>query len=109
MLHDVPLDILSQLDISNVGEQPAWYLFGKSFFLVVWIVDWHVQDRFLQALVFTLRVGLNHESSPGLEAFGRQAWNIGSFLKVVKLDQVVLCFHLTEQPRDRGCVVVKNV
>lgn len=79
------LDILSQPDVSDLWEQPAGDLFGKAFLLVVWVADGHVQDCLLQSFVFALRVGLDHECGPGLEALGRQAWGVGSFLEVVQL------------------------
>lgn len=91
------LDVLSQPDVSDLREQSTGNFFRKSFFLVVWVADGHIQDCLLQALVFTLRMGLDHECGPCLEALWRQAWDVRPFLEVVQLHQVMLCPNLTEQ------------
>lgn len=90
------LYVLSQSDISDLWEQSTRDLFWKTFLLVVGVADGHVQDCLLQALKLSLGVRLDHEGGPSLKALGCQTWNIGSFLEIVQLDEVMLCPDLTE-------------
>lgn len=90
------LNFLSQFQVGDIGEQPAWDLLGETLFLVVWIADGHVQNCLLQALIFALRVSLDHNCGPYFEAFGSEAGYVGSFLEVVKLDKMMLRFYFSE-------------
>jgi hypothetical protein len=97
------------LNISGVREESAWDLFRKPLFLVIGIADRHVEYSLLQALVFPIRMGLNHHGGPFFKSFRGQSWDIRSFMEISRLDQVVFHFHVAEQSRDGGGAVIKYV
>jgi hypothetical protein len=84
------------LNISGVREEPARNFFREPLFLVIGIADRHVEYSLLQALVFPVWVGLNHHGSPFFKTLRRQSRDIGSFLEISRLDQVVFHFHVAE-------------
>lgn len=96
MFHKIFFNLLPEAQIGGLGEQAAGDLLGKSLLFIIWVADRHVQDSVLQALVFTVWMGLDHQGSPNLKSLGRQAGNIGSFSEVIELDKVMLCFDFAE-------------
>lgn len=96
VFHKIFFNLLPEAQIGGLGEQAAGDLLGKSLLFIIWVADRHVQDSVLQALVFTVWMGLDHQGSPNLKSLGRQAGNIGSFSEVIELDKVMLCFDFAE-------------
>jgi hypothetical protein len=68
--HHAVLDVFSDFEVSDFWEKAAWDFLWEALFLVVWVVDGHVEDRFLEPLVFAPWVCEDHQCFPGLEAFG---------------------------------------
>jgi hypothetical protein len=68
--HHAVLDVLSDCDISDFWEEATRDFLWEALFLVVWVVDGHVEDCFLESLVFASWVCEDHQGFPGLEAFG---------------------------------------
>lgn len=98
VLHDVFLGLFSDIQITHTGEELAGDFLGEAFFLVIRVVDGHVQHSLLEALVLAVGVGLDHEGNPFLESPGCEAWDIGSFVELVwRLHQKVLCLDYTKQ------------
>lgn len=86
-----------KLNVCIFGEQTAWNLLGKSLFFVIRVADGHVEYGLLESLVLAVRVSLDEQSSPCLEALGSEPRDIRSLFKVIQLYEVMLSLDLSEQ------------
>ena len=87
-----------------IWEESSGYLFGKSLFFLIWIVDRHFQNCLLEALKFRVRVSSNEERCPMLKALGRQTgyvWSLVQFL----LHKMMLTAEISVHAGD-GCLLV---
>jgi hypothetical protein len=60
LLHHLIFDFFSDLEITDIWEEAARDFLGEALFLVVGVADWHVENCFLESLVFPLGVGEDH-------------------------------------------------
>lgn len=56
MDHHAVLQLFSDIDIGELGEQATRDFLGETLFLVVWVVDGHIADCLLEALVFAIGI-----------------------------------------------------
>lgn len=96
VLHEMFLYIFPKLDVCIFGEQAAWNLLGESLLFVVRVANGHVEHGLLESLVLAVRVSLDEQCSPCLEALGCKTRGIRSLFEVIRLDQMMLSLDFSE-------------
>ena len=89
------------------GKQTARDVLGKPFFLIIGIADGHLEYGFLKSCELFVRMRLNEQGDPTLEAYRCQPWDVGPLVKLF-LDEVMLAFELAVHAGDGALLIIEN-